>query len=259
MSELEMVIEWIASSKYAVALTGAGVSAESGIPTFRGRGGLWERFRPEELATPEAFALNPTKVWEWYKWRQEFVFSAKPGPTHIALAKLEEVGVIKCVITQNVDGLHQLAGSRNVIELHGSIRRVRCTKCAYRAALSSPVDVVPPRCPVCGSLLRPDVVWFGEQLPAEEWSRALEEASRCDLMLVLGTSGVVYPAAYLPYVAKSRGAKVVEVNVEETPLSHIADVSIRAPAGEVMSRVVERVLGYALEPTQRPSALQSNK
>lgn len=242
MTYVEELVGLIRSSKYVVALTGAGVSAESGIPTFRGKGGLWEKFKPEELATPEAFASNPAKVWEWYKWRQELVFSARPGLTHIALAKLEKAGLLKYIITQNVDGLHQLAGSERVIELHGSIRRVRCTRCTYRSVLTSPVESIPPRCPSCGGLLRPDVVWFGEQLPAEAWSAAVEEARKCDLMLVLGTSGVVYPAAYLPYLAKEGGAKVVEVNPEETPLTYIADISIRSSSGAVMTEIV-RMLG----------------
>jgi len=236
------VAELIAKSRHCVVFTGAGMSAESGVPTFRGSGGLWERYRPEELATPEAFARDPVLVWNWYKWRQELVHNAKPNPGHYAIAKLEEAGVVKAVVTQNVDGLHQRAGSRRVVELHGSLWRARCTKCGAVYKLEKPVKEVPPRCPRCGSLLRPDVVWFGEPLPQEAWEEAVRLMAASDVVIVVGTSGVVYPAAYLPKLAKESGAAVVEINVEESAITPIADMFIRGKAGEVLSRLAEEVL-----------------
>jgi len=236
------VADLIAKSRHCVVFTGAGMSAESGVPTFRGRGGLWERYRPEELATPEAFARDPVLVWKWYKWRQEIVYNARPNPGHYAVAKLEEAGVVKAVVTQNVDGLHQRAGSRRVVELHGSLWRARCTKCGAVYRLEKPVEEVPPRCPKCGSFLRPDVVWFGEPLPQEAWEEAVRLMAASDVVIVVGTSGVVYPAAYLPKLAKESGAAVVEINVEESAITPIADVFIRGKAGEVLPRLAEEVL-----------------
>ncbi len=242
MGPLNRLVEAIREARHCVALTGAGISAEIGIPTFRGGGGLWERHRPEELATPEAFRRDPEKVWRWYAWRQELVFSKGPGPAHVYLARLEEAGYVKAVITQNVDGLHTLAGSRNVVELHGNIRRVRCTRCGHREGLAGPVREIPPRCARCGGLLRPDVVWFGEELPRDALSRALEETEKSDLFLVIGTSGAVYPAAALPALAARRGAVVVEINPEETPITRVASMVFRAPAGEVLRAVYEELL-----------------
>jgi len=236
------VADLIAKSRHCVVFTGAGMSAESGVPTFRGSGGLWERYRPEELATPEAFARDPVLVWKWYKWRQEIVYNARPNPGHYAVAKLEEAGVVKAVVTQNVDGLHQRAGSKRVIELHGSLWRARCTKCGAVYRLEKPVEEVPPRCPRCGSLLRPDVVWFGEPLPQEAWEEAVRLMAASDVVIVVGTSGVVYPAAYLPKLAKESGAAVVEINVEESAITPIADVFIGGKAGEVLPRLAEEVL-----------------
>lgn len=232
----------IAKSRHCVVFTGAGMSAESGVPTFRGSGGLWERYRPEELATPEAFARDPVLVWKWYKWRQEIVYNARPNPGHYAIAKLEEAEVVKAVVTQNVDGLHQRAGSKRVVELHGSLWRARCTKCGAVYRLEKPVEEVPPRCPRCSSLLRPDVVWFGEPLPQEAWEEAVRLMAASDVVIVVGTSGVVYPAAYLPKLAKESGAAVVEINVEESAITPIADVFIRGKAGEVLPRLAEEVL-----------------
>ncbi|ABO09379.1 NAD-dependent protein deacetylase [Pyrobaculum calidifontis] len=236
------VADLIAKSRHCVVFTGAGMSAESGVPTFRGSGGLWERYRPEELATPEAFARDPVLVWKWYKWRQEIVYNARPNPGHYAIAKLEEAEVVKAVVTQNVDGLHQRAGSKRVVELHGSLWRARCTKCGAVYRLEKPVEEVPPRCPRCSSLLRPDVVWFGEPLPQEAWEEAVRLMAASDVVIVVGTSGVVYPAAYLPKLAKESGAAVVEINVEESAITPIADVFIRGKAGEVLPRLAEEVL-----------------
>ncbi len=226
----------------ASALTGAGISADSGVPTFRGPDGLWRRFRPEELATPEAFERNPRLVWEWYKWRMERIARAEPNPGHYALAELERLGLLRCIITQNVDGLHQRAGSRNVIELHGNIWRARCTRCGHRVVFRELPSEVPPRCPRCGSLLRPDVVWFGEPIPEDAWRRAVECIAETRVHLVVGTSGVVYPAALLPRLAKQRGSVVIEVNVEPSALTEeVTDIFLRGRAAEVLPALVERV------------------
>lgn len=216
-------------------LTGAGVSAESGVPTFRGPSGLWKNFKPEELATPSAFKRDPKLVWEWYDWRRSLIAKAQPNRAHYLIAELERLYPDFLLITQNVDGLHQRAGSKKLVELHGNIWRVKCLSCgALYYDYTTPLPEIPPRCKECGGLLRPHVVWFGESLPEEALKRAYEFASSCDLMLVVGTSGVVYPAGELPYVAKSSGAKVVEINPEDTPISRIADIKIRKKAQEGM-------------------------
>jgi NAD-dependent deacetylase len=221
-----------------VVLTGAGVSAESGIPTFRGEEGLWKNFKPEELATPEAFRRNPKLVWEWYDWRRQLISKAQPNRAHKLLAQLNAV-----IITQNVDGLHQRAGTKKVIELHGNIWRVRCTSCGKEYEnYDVPLREIPPKCKFCNGLLRPAVVWFGEGLPLD----ALEEAERlarsCEVFLVVGTSGVVYPAGLLPFVAKQNGAKVVEINPENTPISEIADIIIREKASVGVEKFIQRML-----------------
>ena len=235
----------LARSRFAIAFTGAGISAESGVPTFRGSNGLWKHYRPEELATPEAFRANPNLVWEFYKWRMRRILNAKPNPAHHALAELERLGILKAVITQNVDDLHREAGSKNVVELHGNIFRVRCTSCGYRENLKESgrlqwfvEDNALPKCPECGSLLRPDVVWFGEPLPREALEKAFKLAERADVALVIGTSGVVYPAAYIPYIVKEHGGKVIEVNVERSGITPIADVFLRGKAGEILPRLI---------------------
>ncbi|MGC8583460.1 MAG: NAD-dependent protein deacetylase [Thermoproteus sp.] len=238
---MEEVAKALANSRFAVAFTGAGISAESGVPTFRGPGGLWERYRPEDLATPEAFWRDPVLVWRWYRWRQELIYNATPNPAHLALAELESLGVLKAVITQNVDGLHKRAGSRRVVELHGNIWRARCTSCGRELPIERPVDEIPPRCPHCGGLLRPAVVWFGEPLPRDAWEEALSLASSADFMLVVGTSGVVYPAAYIPRIAKRNGAVVAVVDPGETALDDIADFKIRGRAAEVLPRLAVEV------------------
>jgi NAD-dependent deacetylase len=230
------------SARNVVALTGAGVSAESGVPTFRGAGGLWRTYRPEDLATPEAFARDPRLVWEWYAERRASVAACRPNRAHEALAALEDRVADFLLVTQNVDGLHAVAGSRLVFELHGSLWRTRCTACGVRRDdRRVPLADLPPRCPApaCGALLRPDVVWFGEPLLEEDMTAALAAARRAELVLVVGTSSIVYPAAALPQIARSAGAFVVEVNPEETPLTRLAHVSIRGTAGEVVSALVE--------------------
>jgi NAD-dependent deacetylase len=221
-------------ARRVLALTGAGISAESGVPTFRGPGGLWRQFRPEDLATPEAFARDPRLVWEWYSWRRETIAPLRPNPAHVALAELERRVPDFRLATQNVDGLHAAAGSARLLELHGSIWRVRCAGCR-RAAEDRrvPLPELPPRC-ACGALLRPDVVWFGEMLPPGVVEEAMAAARSAEVVLVLGTSSLVYPAAALPQVAKAAGAFVIEVNIEATPLTAAADVSLRGPAAEIV-------------------------
>lgn len=217
-----------------VALTGAGVSAESGVPTFRGPEGLWGRFRAEDLATPEAFARDPRLVWEWYEWRRQRVAAVRPNPAHVALAALESRVPEFLLITQNVDGLHAMAGSRRTLELHGSLWRVRCMGCGERREERRvPLPEKPPRCG-CGALLRPDIVWFGEALDPGIVERAHEASLRAEVVLVIGTSSLVQPAASFPRLARSAGAFVVEINPEQTPLSRFADVCLRGRAGEVV-------------------------
>ena len=239
---MEEIVKVVVESEHLIALTGAGVSAESGIPTFRGKDGLWNRYRPEELANPQAFAADPEKVWKWYAWRMEKVFSAEPNRAHHAFAELERMGILKCLITQNVDDLHERAGSRNIIHLHGSLRVVRCTSCENSFEVEEPPRIPPlPRCDKCGSLLRPGVVWFGEMLPHDVLDRAIREVEKADVIIVAGTSAVVQPAASLPLIVKRRGGVIIEINPDETPLTAVADYSLRINAGEMMEKIVEPI------------------
>lgn len=239
MTKTESVQRWLAEAERIGVLTGAGISKESGLAVFRGRDGLWRQRRPEQLATPEAFARDPRLVWEWYDWRRSVVAGVAPNPGHHALVRLERRSREFTLITQNVDGLHEQAGSERVLKLHGDLWTVRCLGCgAETVNRELPMKELPPRCP-CGGLLRPGVVWFGEALPAEVLRQALEAARRAQVFLVVGTSGVVQPAASLPLVAKESGARVVEINPEETPLTSIVDASFRAPSGEQLPRLVE--------------------
>lgn len=228
----------LASARSVAVLTGAGVSAESGVPTFRGADGLWRQYRAEDLATPEAFARDPTLVWEWYDWRRQLIAKCQPNPAHHAIALLERQVQEFLLITQNVDGLHRMAGSVGMVELHGSLWRVRCLQDGrITEKLDVPLDTIPPRC-ACGGLLRPDVVWFGEALPFDALQQAFEAAESCDVFLVVGTSAVVQPAASLPRVARNKGAYVVEVNLEPTPLTSIAHESHHGKAGEILPKLL---------------------
>jgi NAD-dependent deacetylase len=242
------LISTLSDAGRVVALTGSGVSAESGIPTFReAQTGLWERYDPQELATPEAFVRNPRLVWEWYEWRRHLVAEAEPNPGHLALAELGRRIPGFTLVTQNVDGLHGRAGSRNVIELHGNILR---SKCSLEDEVVQPEehdDSVPPRCARCGASLRPDVVWFGELLPFEALEAASEAARECDLLLSIGTSSLVYPAAALPYEALENGAALVEVNPSETPLTPHADYSLRGSVNEVLPNLLREAFGSAVD------------
>lgn len=228
---------------HTVALTGAGISAESGIPTFRGSGGFWRQHRPEELATPQAFAAGPGLVWEWYLYRRQLIAQADPNPGHYSLAELENLlGDGFTLITQNVDGLHRRAGSKRPIELHGNIFINRCNDCSSRF----PDDVLnfehlPPPCPKCSGPVRPDVVWFGEGLNPVNVEDAFSKSHRAMLFLSVGTSAVVHPAASLPLTAKDSGALLIEINTEATPLSPIADYVIRTPSSRVLPALVEKI------------------
>lgn len=226
--------EAVRGASSIAVLTGAGISAESGVPTFRdAQTGLWQSYRPEDLATPEAFDRDPELVWRWYAWRRELISGVEPNEGHRALAELERLVPRFTLATQNVDGLHRRAGSRNVLELHGDISRTICSR--ERVAVD-PQGLVgePPVCPGCGAYLRPDVVWFGEALPVEAFETAQEEARESYLFLSVGTSSLVQPAASLPQAALSVGATVVEVNPEPTPLTSQADYALRGPAGDVL-------------------------
>lgn len=226
--------ESLRGARSVAVLTGAGISAESGVPTFRdAQTGLWENYRPEDLATPEAFVSNPELVWNWYAWRRELVGGVEPNDGHRALAELEQRVTDFTLATQNVDGLHRRAGSGNVLELHGNISRTICSR-EFVPVEPDGLEGKPPLCPNCGAYLRPDVVWFGEALPAEAFERAREEAGRGDVFLSVGTSSLVQPAASLPQAALSGGAKVVEVNPEGTPLTPHADYALQGPAGETL-------------------------
>jgi NAD-dependent deacetylase len=228
---------WIQEAKAVAVLTGAGISAESGIPTFRGATGLWKQFRPEELATPEAFERDPALVWEWYDWRRGLIANAQPNTGHLALVELERRAPSFTLITQNVDGLHRRAGSTRVLEVHGSIWTLRCTRC-QRGWLDTQVSLpIPPLCE-CGALARPGVVWFGEGLPEDVWAAAERAAVTCDVFLVAGTSAVVYPAAGLAHQAQAAGAKVIEVNAEETAISRSVDCTLTGKAGEILPELV---------------------
>ncbi len=238
----EEAIKAIKEANKLVVLTGAGISAESGVPTFRGKNGLWKRFRPEELATPTAFKKDPKLVWEWYNWRRGLIAPIEPNEAHRLIAEMEKLYPEFIVITQNIDGLHKKAGSKKVIELHGNIWRVKCTKCKFKEENRQvPLKELPPKCPKCQSLLRPDVVWFGEPLDKEVLEEAIFHSETCDLMLVIGTSAVVQPAASLPLIAKNKGAKVIEVNPEITPISAIVDWSLRLKAVEFAQKLREHL------------------
>ncbi len=231
------------SARHIVALTGAGVSAESGVPTFRdAQTGLWAQYDPTELATPQAFRRNPKLVWEWYAWRRSLVAQAQPNPGHLALTALESrltlQGLRFTLITQNVDGLHHRAGSVNVIELHGNIYRTKCFTENVLIETWPETEAVPPLCPRCGGLLRPDVVWFNESLPPAALTAAIAAANDGDVFFSIGTSSVVQPAASLPYSALEQGAPLVEINPADTPLTPLATHVLRGPAGEILPALV---------------------
>lgn len=228
------------TAKNVAALTGAGISAESGVPTFRdAQTGLWAQYEPQELATPQAFSQNPQLVWEWYSWRRELISAAEPNAGHYALAALEDMVSTFTLITQNVDGLHRAAGSKSMVELHGNILRTKCFQEDVVVESREENGSMAPRCPRCGAMLRPDVVWFGENLPQRALRTAQEAAKSCNVFLSIGTSTLVEPAASLPFLALRSNATVIEINPQETPLSHQAHYVIRAPSGKALPALVQ--------------------
>jgi NAD-dependent protein deacetylase/lipoamidase len=238
------LISLLRASSNLVVLTGAGVSQESGLRTFRdAQTGLWAQYKPEDLASPEAFRRDPKLVWDWYAWRREAIKGVRPNLGHYALVEIEKRLPQFTLITQNVDGLHRMAGNQNVLELHGNIQRVRCADC-YTFAESWEDDTESvPKCRECGGLLRPDVVWFGEALPRDQLEVAVEAARSCQVFFSIGTSGVVQPAASLAFAAHNRGAAVVEINAEPTPLTPKTNYALHGKSGEILPRLVEAVWG----------------
>ncbi len=232
--------ERLISAGRIVFFTGAGISAESGIPVFRGKDGIWNKLKPEELANFDAFLKNPQMVWEWYNHRKKIVYESRPNSAHLAIADMQNYLNDVVVVTQNIDNLHRRAGSETVYELHGNIERNYCIKCRtfYNGELQF-IDNV-PRCK-CGGLIRPDIVWFGEFLPQDQFTAAEKAAKSCDIFFVVGTSAVVYPAASLIYTAKQSGAYIVEVNLEQTEISTMTDESLLGKAGEILPYVLKLV------------------
>lgn len=231
---LELLKQRLASARAVTVITGAGISADSGIPTFRGPDGLWRNFRAEDLATPEAFARDPRLVWEWYDWRRGLIAACRPNPAHDAIAQLEQRSPDFWLITQNVDGLHRQAGSQSLSEIHGNIWMVRCTGCGHVGENRDVPLALLPTCRHCSALLRPHIVWFGESLDSGDLDRCETALGTCDLCLVIGTSGIVYPAAGFAAVAKRHGAYVAEINLDPTPTSELVDVTIRGRAKDIV-------------------------
>lgn len=233
-SDLGILREKIATARSLTILTGAGISADSGVPTFRGKDGLWRSYRAEDLATPEAFERDPRLVWEWYNWRRELIATKRPNQAHDAVAKLERRIQSFWLITQNVDGLHRAAGSQKLSEIHGNIWMVRCTACG---SISENRDVpipILPTCRRCHGVLRPHVVWFGESLFPDDLARCAAALQTCEILLVIGTSGVVYPAAGFASVAKEAGAFVAEINLDQTPHTSLVDLALQGRAKDVV-------------------------
>lgn len=244
MDSIERAATVIKDARRGIALTGAGISVESGIPDFRSAGGLWSKYDPMEYATISAFRANPEKVWQMLREMEELVVNARPNPAHYAMARLEEMGKLLAVITQNIDNLHQMAGSKDVIEYHGNSATLSCLRCGMRYSREEKQKEHIPRCK-CSMVLKPDVVFFGEPIPVDAMQRSFKLAASCDLLLIVGTSAVVSPANTIPGVAKQAGAKIIEVNLEPTHLTDsITDVFVQGRAGEVLPKIVERVSEY---------------
>jgi NAD-dependent deacetylase len=237
------IAEILAGERRCVVLTGAGISVPSGIPDFRSAGGLWETFDPEVYATSRAWRSDPGKVWEMFRAVGKMLKAAAPNPAHIALGELESMGLVEAVVTQNIDGLHQAGGSKNVIEFHGNARLITCPHCGWKAAEEDETAMLDsaglPLCPECREPVRPEVVLFGEPIPMEAMVRAMEAAAGCRSMLVVGTSGIVAPASSLPFEAKRGGAAVIEINLASTMLTSIADISVQGSAEIILPRIVE--------------------
>jgi len=239
---LDKLAEQIVNCSRGVVLTGAGISAESGVPTFRGKEGLWRKFRPEQLATMDAFLSSPDIVWEWYKWRRELISKVQPNPGHYALRDLEGHMDDFTLVTQNVDNLHRLAGSEHVLELHGNIYRNKCVECSNQYPQEADIDPADiPKCQKCSGKIRPDVVWFGEMLPSGVLEEAFERSEKAEIFFSIGTSGLVHPAASLPVVAKRSGATLVEINPDRTPLTDLADFYFDTKSGEMLPGLIEEL------------------
>ncbi|MBN1222029.1 MAG: NAD-dependent deacylase [Candidatus Aminicenantes bacterium] len=245
--KIRELVPILSRTSRVVVLTGAGISAESGIPTFRGEDGLWKNYRAEQLATPQAFSQDPGLVWEWYNWRRGIIGSKDINDGHRVLAKWEAFFPYFNVITQNIDGFHAKAGSKKILELHGNIWKLRCTtEKTITENHEIPLSEIPPRCPDCGALLRPHVVWFGESLDASVIQQSFALSTSCDVMFVIGTSAVVQPAASLPIAAADAGAKIVEVNPDPTPLTVYTHFSFRGKSGEILPKI-DRKLSETLQ------------
>jgi len=247
MAEIEIpgeLIRFLRKAERVAALTGAGVSQESGLRTFRdAQTGLWTQYKPTELASPEAYERDPKLVWDWYTWRREAIKGVRPNPGHYALVDMAHHIPDFNLITQNVDGLHRMAGSPKIIELHGNIQRVKCSSCGQQVEEWAEAEIDVPRCEACGGLLRPDVVWFGESLPRAALEMAVEAARTCHVFFSIGTSGLVQPAASLAYAARNRGAVVVEINAEPTPLTRKVDFALHGKSGQILPGLVQAVWG----------------
>lgn len=250
MTDLERAADSILKANAVIASTGAGISTESGIPDFRSAGGIWERFPVEEYATLEAFLANPSKIWKFWRTLAAELGEAKPNPGHYALAELEKYGKLSAIITQNVDNLHQTAGSERVIEYHGNNRRLRCLSCRRTAdyALANETSGI-PHC-YCGGILKPDVVLFGEDIPQQALLQSAAHAKTAEVVIIVGTSAQVFPAAELPFIAKENGAFIIECNLEETDFTQsITDVFLQGKAGTTLPALVEAILGPEGEPS----------
>ncbi len=230
------VSDQVRDAKKIVFVTGAGISQESGIPTFRGEDGYWRKYDPMQLATIDAFYQNPKLVWEWYEERRKNILAAQPNKGHVAVSDLAKYKDV-IILTQNIDGLHQRAGSKQVLELHGSIIRIKCTVCDFKDNITDSFDELPPRCK-CGKILRPDVVWFGEALPQDIWHNAINHAKSCDVMIIVGTSLAVSPANILPVLAKQNGAALIEINPEQTAMSEDMDLVLRETSANALPHLV---------------------
>ena len=247
----EKITTALTRARSVVAFTGAGISAESGVPTFRGDDGIWAKFKPEELANMNAFMRNPELVWEWYKARKKVIADIQPNAGHYALVEMESMFPSFTIVTQNIDNLHRRAGSKSVFELHGNIERNYCMKCGKNFTNQFVLmGDSAPHCD-CGGLIRPDVVWFGEMLPEDEWQGAARACQAADVLFSIGTSGVVYPAASLPFIAEKNGAFIVEINPEPTPLTGIADEFFEGKSGVILPELVHQIRTNKLSITNR--------
>ncbi|MFH1437421.1 MAG: NAD-dependent deacylase [Pseudomonadota bacterium] len=243
--KIEEAAALLKREKKCVALTGAGISVPSGIPDFRSEGGLWDIFRPEEYATAEAWNSNPGKVWDMFRVVGKMLLDSPPNPAHAALGELESMGIVDAVVTQNIDGLHQAGGSKNVIEFHGNGRDIVCTKCGRRLSQEEELAILqregPGTCPSCEGIARPQVVLFGEPIPTRAMAQSLAAVQNCRTLLVIGTSGMVAPASMLPYEARRAGANVIEINLASTPVSSIADISILESVEKALPAIVSKI------------------